>query len=53
MRWLGIGLALGGVVVALIAAFSSVINVPLLIGAVIFAVIGMIVFIKGYRHQPR
>ena len=52
MRWLGIGLALVGVVVALIAGFSSVINVPFLIGGIAFAAIGMIVFIKGYRRQP-
>ncbi len=52
MRWFGIGLALLGVVVALIGAFSSVINTPLLIGGIIFAVIGMVVFLNGYRHQP-
>ncbi len=53
MRWLGIGLALAGVVVALVAAFSfESINVPFLIGGILFAAIGMIVFIKGYRHQP-
>ena len=51
MRWLGIGLALGGVVVALIAGFSYH-NIPSLIGGIIFAVIGMIVFLNGYRHQP-
>lgn len=52
MRWLGIGLALGGVVVALVAGFAYQ-SIPLVIGGIVFALIGMIVFIKGYSHQPK
>ena len=52
MRWFGIGLALAGVVVALIAGFSFG-NVPFIIGGIVFMVIGMIVFIKGTRSLPK
>ena len=52
MRWFGIGLALAGVVVALIALFSFQ-NVPFLIGGIVFVVIGMIVFIYGTRTLPK
>jgi hypothetical protein len=52
MRWFGIGLALAGVVVALVAWFSFQ-NVPFLIGAFIFFVIGMIVFYNGTRSLPK
>jgi len=52
MRWSGIALALVGIVVALVAWFSFE-NVPFLIGGIIFAVIGMIVFIYGTRTLPK
>ena len=52
MRWFGIGLALVGVVGALIGWFSFK-NVPVLIGGIIFMVIGMIIFIKGTTTLPK
>jgi hypothetical protein len=52
MRWFGIGLALVGVVGALIAGFSFQ-NVPFVIGGVAFLVIGIIVFINGTRTEPK
>ena len=52
MRWFGIGLALAGVVAALIAWFSFQ-NVPFLIGGIAFMVIGLIVFINGTRALPK
>jgi hypothetical protein len=52
MRWFGIGLALAGVVAALIAWFSFQ-NVPFLIGGVVFLLIGIIVFIYGTRVLPK
>ena len=48
MRWFGIGLALAGVVAALVAWFSFQ-NLPFLIGGIFFAVIGIVIFIKGSR----
>ena len=52
MRWFGIGLALVGVVGALVAGFSFQ-NVPFLIGGIVVAVIGMIVFFYGNRSLPK
>ena len=52
MRWFGIGLALAGVVAAIIAWFSFQ-NVPFLIGGIVFMVIGMIIFIKGTHALPK
>ena len=52
MRWFGIGLALLGVVVALVAWFSFQ-NIPFLIGGGIFMIIGLIVFINGTRVEPK
>jgi drug/metabolite transporter (DMT)-like permease len=52
MRWFGIALALAGVVVALIAWFSFQ-NVPFLIGGIVFAVIGIIIFASGTRSLPK
>lgn len=52
MRWFGIGLALAGVVVALVAGFSFQ-NVPFLIGGIVFMVIGMIIFFYGTRSLPK
>ena len=52
MRWSGIALALVGVVVALVAWFSFK-NVPFLIGGIVFAVIGLIVFMYGTRALPK
>ena len=52
MRWFGIGLALVGVVGALIAWFSFQ-NVPFLIGGIVFAVIGMLIFFYGTRSIPK
>ena len=52
MRWFGIGLALSGVVVALVAWFSFQ-NVPFLIGGIVFMVIGLIIFINGTRSLPK
>jgi len=52
MRWAGIALALIGVVAALVAWFSFQ-NVPFLIGGIVFAVIGIIVFIYGTRALPK
>ena len=52
MRWFGIGLALIGVVGALIAWFSFD-NVPFTIGGAVFMVIGMIIFIYGTRVLPK
>lgn len=52
MRWFGIGLALLGVVVALVAWFSFQ-NIPFLIGGGVFMIIGLIVFINGTRVEPK
>jgi len=52
MRWFGIGLALVGVVAALVAWFSFE-NVPFLIGGGVFVLIGLIVFIYGTRTLPK
>ena len=52
MRWFGIGLAIAGVVAALIAGFSFK-NVPFVIGGIVFMVIGIIVFIYGTRTLPK
>jgi hypothetical protein len=52
MRWFGIVLALAGVIVALIAWFSFQ-NVPFLIGAIVFVVIGLIIFMYGTRSLPK
>jgi len=52
MRWFGIGLMLAGVVAALVAAFSFH-NVPFTIGSIIFAIIGVFVFINGTRTLPK
>jgi len=52
MRWFGIGLALIGVVGALLAWFSFE-NVPFLIGGIVFMVIGIIIFIYGTRSLPK
>ena len=52
MRWFGIGLALVGVVAALVAWFSFQ-NVPFLIGGIVFVVIGLIIFIYGTRSLPK
>ena len=52
MRWFGIGLALAGVDVALIAGFNFQ-NVPFAIGGIVFMVIGMIVFMYGTRSLPK
>ena len=52
MRWFGIGLAIAGVAGALIAWFSFQ-NVPVLIGGIVFIVIGMIIFIYGTRTLPK
>ena len=48
MRWFGIALMLAGVVAALVAGFSFR-NVPFTIGGVIFAIIGIFIFINGTR----
>lgn len=52
MRWFGIILALAGVVAALIGWFSFQ-NLPILIGSVVFMIIGLIVFINGTRSLPK
>ena len=52
MRWFGIALALAGVIGALIGWFSFE-NVPILIGGVVFVVIGLIVFMYGTRTLPK
>jgi len=52
MRWFGIGLALIGVVGALLAWFSFE-NVPFLIGGIVFMVIGIIIFVYGTRSLPK
>jgi hypothetical protein len=52
MRWFGIGLALVGIVGALVSWFSFQ-NVPFLIGGIVFMVIGMIVFLNGTRTAPK
>ena len=52
MRWFGIALAIAGVVAALIAWFGFE-NVPVLIGGVVFVVIGMIIFMYGTRSLPK
>ena len=52
MRWFGIGLALVGVVGALVAGFSFH-NVPFTIGGVVFMVIGLVVFIYGTKSVPK
>jgi hypothetical protein len=52
MRWFGIGLTLVGVVAALVAGFSFQ-NIPFIIGGVIFAVIGLVIFINGTRTLPK
>jgi hypothetical protein len=52
MRWFGIGLALAGVVAALLAWFSFQ-NVPFLIGGIVFVVIGLIIFMYGTRSLPK
>jgi hypothetical protein len=43
---------MAGVVAALIAWFSFK-NVPVLIGGIVFMVIGMIIFINGTRVLPK
>jgi hypothetical protein len=52
MRWFGIGLAIAGVLAALVAWFGFK-NVPVLIGGVVFVVIGMIIFMYGTRTLPK
>jgi hypothetical protein len=52
MRWFGIGLALIGVVGALVAWFSFQ-NVAFTIGGSVFVLIGLIVFIYGTRTLPK
>jgi hypothetical protein len=52
MRWFGIGLALVGVVGALIAWFGFQ-NVPFLIGGIAFLVLGIVIFINGTRTEPK
>jgi hypothetical protein len=52
MRWFGIGLALIGVVAALVAWFSFQ-NVPFLIGGGVFVLIGLIIFFYGTRSLPK
>ena len=52
MRWFGIGLALVGVVVALVAWFSFQ-NVPFLIGSIVFVMIGFIIFMYGTSSLPK
>jgi hypothetical protein len=52
MRWFGIFLALAGVVAALVGWFSFH-SVGFLIGGLIFAIIGMIVFFYGTRTMPK
>ena len=52
MRWFGIVLAMAAVIVALIAWFSFQ-NVPFLIGATVFVVIGFIIFMYGTRSLPK
>ena len=52
MRWFGIGLALIGVVGALVGWFSFE-NLPVLIGGIVFMVIGIIIFIYGTRTLPK
>jgi peptidoglycan/LPS O-acetylase OafA/YrhL len=52
MRWFGIGLALIGVVGALIAWFSFE-NIPFTIGGGVFVLIGLIVFIYSTRTLPK
>ncbi len=52
MRWFGIVLSMAGVVAALIAWFGFK-NVPVLIGGVVFMVIGMIIFKYGTRSLPK
>ena len=51
MRWFGIGLALAGVVAALWAWFGFH-HLPVLIGGIVFVVIGFIIFFYGYRSLP-
>jgi hypothetical protein len=52
MRWFGIGLALAGVVAALLAWFGFH-HVPVLIGGIVFVVIGFIIFMYGTRSLPK
>ena len=52
MRWFGIGLAIAGVVAALVAWFSFE-NVPFTIGGGVFVLIGLIIFINGTRSLPK
>ena len=52
MRWFGIILSLVGVVAALVGWFSFQ-SVPILIGGVVFMIIGMIIFINGTRSLPK
>jgi drug/metabolite transporter (DMT)-like permease len=52
MRWFGIFLALAGVVVALVGGYSFE-STPLIIGGIVFAVIGLIIFTNGTRTQPK
>ena len=49
MRWVGLGLALGGVVVALIAGFGCH-SLPWVIGGVAFCIIGIIILFL-YRNS--
>jgi hypothetical protein len=52
MRWFGIGLAMAGVVAALVGWFVFT-NLPTLIGGGVFFLIGLIVFINGTRSLPK
>jgi hypothetical protein len=52
MRWFGIGLAIAGVVAALVAWLVFE-NIPVVIGGAVLMVIGIIVFMYGTRTLPK
>ena len=52
MRWFGIALAIAGVVAALVAWLVFE-NIPVVIGAAVLMVIGIIVFMYGTRTLPK
>ena len=52
MRWFGIGLTLAGVIAAL-AGWFGFHSTPVLIGGILFVIIGMIVFFYGTSSVPK
>jgi len=52
MRWFGIGLAIAGIIAALVGWFGFQ-NLPFLIGGGVFMLLGIIIFVNGTRTLPK